>query len=382
MDRPRRLLAARPHHQRLPRSVSRGLAGIRHGEPGGGCGTRAGQRMRRMARLDPGDLTMLIRSVALLLGVILPLFLGDAARAATQEFGAWLQALRRDALADGVSKATVDAALTNVTLIDRVIELDRQQPEFTLTFQEYVERVVPQKRVDRGRELLVEYRDLLTQVSRRYGVPPRFIVALWAIESDYGRVMGDFPIIDALVTLSYDGRRSSYFRSELMQALHILDEQRMAPAALTGSWAGAMGQSQFMPSSFRRFAVDQDGDGKADIWNDQADVFASIAHYLSALGWNATQGWGIEVRLPARFDTRVADSKAEKTVAAWQKLGVRTAAGGALPNPTVKAYVVLPAGATGPAYLAYPNFKVILKWNRSDFFAIAAGLLADRIGAN
>ena len=337
--------------------------------------------MRRMTRLDPGDLTMSIRFAALLLGVILPLFLGDAARAATEDFGVWLQALRRDALADGVSKATVDAALTSVTLIDRVIELDRQQPEFTLTFQEYIERVVPPKRVDRGRELLVEYHDLLTQVARRYGVPPRFIVALWAVESDYGRVMGDFPIIDALVTLSYDGRRSSYFRSELMQALHILDEQHMAPAALTGSWAGAMGQSQFMPSSFRRFAVDQDGDGRADIWNDQADVFASIAHYLSALGWNASQGWGLEVRLPARFDTRLADSKAEKTVAAWQKLGVRTAAGGALPNPTVKAYVVLPAGAAGPAYLAYPNFKVILKWNRSDFFAIAAGLLADRIGA-
>jgi membrane-bound lytic murein transglycosylase B len=156
----------------------------------------------------------------------------------------------------------------------------------------------------------------------------------------------------------------------------------MAPAALTGSWAGAMGQSQFMPSSFRQFAVDHDGDGKADIWNDQADVFASIAHYLSALGWNARQGWGLEVRLPPRFDKRLADGKVEKPVAAWQKLGVKAAGGGALPDPTAKAYVVLPAGAAGPAYLAYPNYKVILRWNRSDFFAIAAGQLADRIGAN
>ena len=324
---------------------------------------------------------MPLRPVARLLGIVLPLLIGGAALAATQDFATWLQTLRRDALADGVSQATVAAALSDVTLIDRVIELDRQQPEFTLTFQQYIERVVPPARVERGRDLLAENRDQLTEVANRYGVPPRFIVALWAIESDFGRLMGDFPIIDALATLAYDGRRSGYFRGELLQALHILDEQHMKPAALTGSWAGAMGQSQFMPSSFRRFAVDHDGDGKADIWNDQADVFASIAHYLSALGWNARQGWGLEVRLPPRFDTRLADAKVEKTAAAWQKLGVRAAGGGALPDPAAKAYVVLPAGATGPAYLAYPNYKVILRWNRSDYFAIAAGLLADRIGA-
>src|SRR6266404_4692444 len=168
---------------------------------------------------------MPFRHVAALLGVVLPLLIGDAVLAATQDFAGWLQALRRDALADGVSKATVDGALSDVQLIDRVIELDHQQPEFTMTFQEYVERVVPPARVARGRELLADNRDLLTQVAKRYGVPPRFIIALWAIESDYGRVTGDFPIIDALATLAYDGRRSSYFRQELLQALHILDEQ-------------------------------------------------------------------------------------------------------------------------------------------------------------
>ena len=313
---------------------------------------------------------MTLRILARLLGIVLPLLIGGGALAATQDFASWLQGLRRDALADGVSRATVDAALSNVQVIDRVIELDHQQPEFTMTFQQYLDRVVPATRVQRGRELLAENRELLAQVAARYGVPPRFIVALWAVESDYGRVMGDFPIIDALATLAYDGRRSSFFRQELMHALHILDEQHMAPAALTGSWAGAMGQSQFMPSSYRRFAVDHDGDGKADIWGDQADVFASIAHYLSALGWNANQGWGLEVRLPQHFDKRLADPKVEKPVSAWQALGIRAVGGGPLPNPSAKAYV------------AYPNYKVILRWNHSDFFAIAAGTLADRIGAN
>jgi membrane-bound lytic murein transglycosylase B len=320
-----------------------------------------------------------LRRAVCLLGLILLLGAG-AARA--EDFAGWMAQLRRDALAEGVSQATVNAALSDVRPIDRVIELDRQQPEFTLTFQQYVERVVPPARVERGRALLAENRALLTAIGQRYGVQPRFIVALWAIESDFGRVMGDYPIIDALATLAYDGRRSKFFRGELMHALHILDEQHLPVERLTGSWAGAMGQCQFMPSSYRRYAVDYTGDGKADIWENQSDVFASIANYLGSLGWNATQSWGMAVDLPAKFNTRLGDGKTLKTVSEWARLGVRTAAGKALPASSVKAAIVLPAGASGPAYLALPNYRVIMRWNPSDFFAIATGLLADRIGEN
>jgi membrane-bound lytic murein transglycosylase B len=316
---------------------------------------------------------------ACFLGLAVALAAG-AARA--EDFAGWLAQLRRDAVADGVSKATVEAALRDVRPIDRVIELDRQQPEFTLTFQQYVERVVPPARVERGRALLAANKPLLTAIGQRYGVQPRFIVALWAIESDFGRVMGDYPIIDTLATLAYDGRRSKFFRGELMQALHILDEQHLPVERLTGSWAGAMGQCQFMPSSYRRYAVDYTGDGKADIWENQADVFASIANYLGSLGWNATEGWGMEVSLPAKFNGRLGDGKTLRTVGEWRRLGVRAAGGRPLPGSNVKAALVLPAGASGPAYLTLPNYRVIMRWNPSDFFAIATGLLADRIGEN
>jgi membrane-bound lytic murein transglycosylase B len=314
---------------------------------------------------------------ACLLGLVLALAAGTAR---AEDFASWLAGLRRDALAEGVSKSTVDVALSDVRPIDRVIELDRQQPEFTMTFQDYIQRVVPPARVERGRALLAQNRQILTAIGQRYRVQPRFIVALWAIESDFGRVMGDYPIIDALATLAYDGRRSKFFRGELMHALHILDEQHMPPDQLTGSWAGAMGQCQFMPSSYRRYAVDYTGDGKADIWGNQADVFASIANYLGTLGWNPAQGWGMEVDLPPRFDARLGDGKTQRTINDWRKLGVRAADGKPLAASTVKAALVLPAGASGPAYLALPNYRVIMRWNPSDFFSIAAGLLADRIG--
>ncbi|MFO1059295.1 MAG: lytic murein transglycosylase [Dongiaceae bacterium] len=320
-----------------------------------------------------------LRRAVCLAGLVLLLAAGAAQ---AQDFASWMAQLRRDALADGVSQATVNAALSDVRPIDRVIELDRQQPEFTMTFQQYAERVVPPARVERGRALLAQNRALLTAIGQRFGVQPRFIVALWAIESDFGRVMGDYPIIDALATLAYDGRRSKFFRGELMHALHILDEQRLPVERLTGSWAGAMGQCQFMPSSYRRYAVDYTGDGKADIWDNQSDVFASIANYLGSLGWNAKQNWGMEVDLPANFNSRLGDGKTLKTVSEWARLGVRTALGKALPASSTKAAIVLPAGISGPAYLALPNYRVIMRWNPSDFFAIATGLLADRIGEN
>jgi membrane-bound lytic murein transglycosylase B len=301
--------------------------------------------------------------------------------AVTQDFGTWLGGVREEALGEGISAATLDAAFEGVEPIPRVIELDRRQPEFTLTFREYIDRVVPRARIEKGRARLRENRAILEEVGRKFGVQPRFIVALWGIETDFGRVTGGFPVVASLATLAYDGRRSSYFRKELMNALRILEEGHISPKQMTGSWAGAMGQSQFMPSSFVRFAVDHDGDGRRDIWTTRPDVFASAANYLSKSGWRDDITWGREVRLPAGFDLSLTGLKVRKRIGDWQALGVRRADGGDLPGRDLSASIVLPEkGESRPAYMIYENFRTILKWNRSNYFAIAVGTLADGIG--
>lgn len=305
----------------------------------------------------------------------------DGAPAAESEtFADWLAELRAEAAAAGISAAVLDAALAGVAPIPRVIELDRRQPEFTLTFQQYIDRVVPPARIAKGRAKLRENKALLDEIGARFGVQPRFVVALWGIETDFGRVDGGFPVIAALATLAFDGRRSAYFRKELLDALHILEEGHIAPAAMKGSWAGAMGQSQFMPSSFRRFAVDYDGDGRRDIWGTRADVFASAANYLAQSGWRDDQTWGRPVRLPARFDMQAAGLQTRRSLADWQRLGVRRADGSDLPTRDIPASILLPVGDGGPAFAVYENFRVTLKWNRSNYFALAVGLLADAIG--
>jgi membrane-bound lytic murein transglycosylase B len=239
--------------------------------------------------------------------------------------------------------------------------------------------VVNDQRVARGQQMLAEYRPLLNKVSAAYGVQPQYIVALWGVETDYGRYTGGYPVIDALATLAYGGERQDMFRKELIDALKILDEKDIAAEAMTGSWAGAMGQCQFMPSTFLGFAVDFDGSGRRDIWTDQADIFASIANYLASLHWNAGQSWGWEVRLPAGFDENFIGLKVHKPAAAWQALGVRNLDGGGLAAADVPLSVVAPDGPSGPGYLVYPNYQAIMKWNRSTYFATTVGLLADRI---
>lgn len=298
---------------------------------------------------------------------------------AEQDFSAWLQDLRKEAAAKGISQATLDAALTGIQPIPRVIELDRKQPEFTLTFDEYMRRVVPEARVQKGRKRLAENRKLLEEVSRQYGVQPQFIVAFWGIETDFGRVTGGFKVVPALATLAHDGRRSAYFRKELFDALTILDGGHIKPDDMVGSWAGAMGQPQFMPSSFVRFAVDENGDGRKDIWNSKADVFASAANYLSRSGWHGDERWGRQVTLPKGFDLSLADEKIRKPVNDWAALGVTRANGAPLPKSTLEASLIMPVKDKGPAFLVYNNYRVILKWNRSHFFALAVGRLADRI---
>jgi membrane-bound lytic murein transglycosylase B len=239
--------------------------------------------------------------------------------------------------------------------------------------------VVPQSRVDRARERYVQRRPLLDEVSQRYGVQPQFIVALWGIESDFGQQTGGFSVVAALATLAYDGRRAAFFRRELLDALKILDRGDITPAAMKGSWAGAMGQSQFMPSSFLRYAVDFNGDGRRDIWSDGPDLFASIANYLRSVGWHAGETWGRAIVLPPGFDMRQAGLERLKPVVEWAALGVRRTDGLPLDSNDPPAAVLLPGGETGPAFLVYDNFRVILRWNRSNYFATAVGLLADRI---
>ena len=299
---------------------------------------------------------------------------------AAESFAEWRDGVRSEALGLGISASTFDAAFAGVEPIPRVIELDRSQPEVTLTFAQYVERVVPESRVAKGRELLAKHRDLLEPIGRKYGVPPRFIVALWGIETNFGQYLGGFPVIASLATLAHDGRRSAYFRQELMHALRILEDGHITPEAMMGSWAGAMGQSQFMPSSFVNYAVDHDGDGRRDIWGTQGDVFASAANYLAQAGWRAGETWGRFVALPAGFDDELIGLEVTKTLAEWQALGLRRADGSDLPQAAMSGSVVLPGGEEGPAYLVYGNYRTIMRWNRSYYFATSVGLLADRIG--
>lgn len=322
---------------------------------------------------------LLLRRLAPLFLLSLGLFAAPPAIANEVDFQSWLKALRQEAASAGIRPATLDRTLAGLQPIPRVLELDRKQPERTLTFAQYMERVVTAGRSETARRKLAENEALLGEIGRKYGVQPRFIVALWGIETDFGRMTGGFPVIGALATLAYDGRRSAFFRRELLNALRIVDQGHIAPEAMIGSWAGAMGQSQFMPSSFLSYAVDYNGDGRRDIWGTREDVFASIANYLARVGWKADQNWGREVRLPAGFDTALTGLDTKKTLEAWQKLGVRRAEGGDLPGRDLEASIVLPGGPDGPALLVYDNYRTIMKWNNSLFFASAVGYLADSL---
>lgn len=295
-------------------------------------------------------------------------------------FDEWLQDLREEAQGRGIRTETLDAALSGVAPISRVIELDRRQPEFTLTFAQYRERVVSPLRIETGRAQLIDNRALLSEIGEKFGVQSRFIVALWGIETDFGRLTGGFPVIAALATLAHDGRRSSYFRQELLNALQIVDEGHISPDQMQGSWAGAMGQCQFMPSSFLNFAVDYDGDGRRDIWNTRSDVFASTANYLARSGWRGDQTWGRAVRLPADFNPQLTGLETRKAIAQWQAKGVRRPDGSDLPGRHLEASIILAQkGDLESAFMVYDNFRTLLRWNRSTYFALAVGLLSDAI---
>ena len=294
-------------------------------------------------------------------------------------FDAWLEDVRKEARERGLKESTIESALSDIRPIKRVVELDRRQPEFKLTLDEYLSRVVSGARIEKGRARLAEHREILREVAAKYTVQPRFIVALWGIETDFGRYLGGFAVIPALASLAYDGRRSAYFRKELFNALTVIDQGHIAAKNMMGSWAGAMGQNQFMPSSFLRYAVDYDGDGRRDIWGTLADIFASSANYLSKAGWRGDQTWGRRVRLPKGFDRALIGLKVRKGLRDWQGLGVRRPDGRDLPTRNLRSSILLPGGANGSAYVVYDNFRSILRWNRSNLFATAVGTLADRI---
>ena len=296
-----------------------------------------------------------------------------------EDFSGWLNELRQEAQTKGISEATIHEALDNLEPIPRVLELDKKQPEFTQTFWRYLDARVTENRIERGRTLLKKYEELFNTVERHYGVQPRFLVAFWGLETNFGDYLGSFPVIGSLATLAHDTRRSDFFRSELLEALSIIDGGHISAANMLGSWAGAMGQPQFMPSTFVRFAVDGDGDGRKDIWSSLPDVFASAANFLSESGWQGDETWGREVKIPSDFNLDLTGLQTKKTLAAWQILGVRKINGENLPGVNIKGSVILPAGHEGPAFLVYNNFHTILQWNRSDLYAIAVGHLADRI---
>ena len=299
--------------------------------------------------------------------------------ALTADAAAWLAAVKQEAAERGISQSTISAALDGWEPIPRILELDQRQPEFTQTLWTYLERTVNETRIKRGRELLVKHRPLLEQIRRAYGVQPRFLVAIWALETNYGDYTGGFPVIGALATLAFDQRRSAFFRSELFKALKILDEGHIKLSRMEGSWAGAMGQVQFMPSTFDRYAVDHNGDGRRDIWTNLPDAFASAANYLRAIGWRGDQIWGREVRLPPGFDWNQATLEVKKPIRAWQELGVRRAGGGDLPTADFASSIILPGGHRGPAFMVYGNFEALLEWNRSVLYALSVSLLSNEI---
>lgn len=295
-------------------------------------------------------------------------------------FRTWLAILKKEALDRGIPQKTVNEALGDFKPIPKVIERDRNQPESKLSFNDYLDRVLARERVTNGRRKLSNQRELLTQIATHYGVQPRFLVALWGIETDFGRVTGSHPVIDSLASLIYNGRRGSFFRKELIHALHILDEGHIPLAQMKGSWAGAMGQLQFMPSTFRNFAVDFDGDGRIDIWQSQEDAFASAANYLSRSGWRKGQTWGQEVYLPRELSYNGTNLKQQKSVRDWLALGIQPLDGRGFQAPNLPASIVQPDGPRGRTFLVYTNYHVMLRWNHSHNFALSVGILADRIG--
>lgn len=274
---------------------------------------------------------------------------------------------------------TAVSTLASLEQQQRVLDLDGKQPEFVQTFGQYLNARLTQDRIRRGRELYNRHRDFLDQLTVRYGVQGQYLVAFWGLETNFGSYLGNMPTLDSLATLACNPRRGDYFAGELLNALRVMDREALQPQKMRGSWAGAMGHTQFMPSNYLRYAVDGDGDGRIDLWGSEKDALASGANFLQHLGWQTGTHWGREVSLPNNFDYDLTGRHQSRSLADWAALNVRNADGSPLPASATEGSILVPSGHRGPAFLIHDNFAVIMKWNRSEFYALSVGLLADRI---
>lgn len=318
---------------------------------------------------------LILRVLPLVLSLFVPALL---AQENEQSFADWLAELRAEARELGISEATL-RKLDNLQPLERVMELDSSQPEFVQTFTRYLGLRVTPNQVARGQSLLQQHSVLLEQVRQRYGVQPHYLVAFWAVESNYGRSTGGFSVLEALATLAFDPRRADFFRRQLLTALQIIDDGHIQAERMSGSWAGAMGQLQFMPNIFYQYGIDGDQDGRIDIWNSLPDIFHSAANFLSQSGWRGDERWGREVLLTEDFDFSLTGTSTRKPLQEWRDLGVTQLNGAPIPVAAgMEASVILPAGAQGPAFLGYANFRTTMTYNPSTFYALTVGHLADR----
>jgi lytic murein transglycosylase len=308
-----------------------------------------------------------------------PLMTADAIRAAAADFGNCVAGMWPDATRRGVTRANFERFTTGLTPDLRIMDLLDAQPEFTKSPWDYLDTLVSDERIARGRELLAQYARVFDAVERTYGVDRSIVAAIWGVESQYGTKGGERSVVRSTATLACVGRRRDYFREEFLSALEILNRGDIAPDRLIGSWAGAFGPTQFMPTTFKRYAVDFDGDGKRDVVDSVPDVIASTANNLKTDGWVGGQTWGYEVAMPQNFDYLLADRSRQMSLRQWESLGIRRAGGKAFPHPNERAFLLLPAGARGPAFLMLPNFRVIMKYNPAEAYALAIGYLADRL---
>jgi membrane-bound lytic murein transglycosylase B len=310
-----------------------------------------------------------------------------------QGFAKYSKQLKKEALARGYDKKLVEQVFAGLKFHAKVVVADKGQPEFVETLDTYLPKRVNKQRIDMARKMYQTHQAELLQVEKKYGVPARFVVALWGLESAFGRITGNYSVPSALATLAYEGRREAFFKDEFFLALDILAEGHISLKEMKGSWAGAMGHTQFMPSSFMKYAQDGDGDGHKDIWTNRSDAFASIANYLKTEGWQQGVTWGRQVKLPDNFDFSLVIpkgskdraqwlawwAKSERTLSDWRKLGLTNIDGSALPAANLKAALVMPDDKEGRAYLAYHNYKTLMHWNRSYYFVSSVGYLADEI---
>jgi membrane-bound lytic murein transglycosylase B len=298
---------------------------------------------------------------------------------AQSDFQSCLQNIRSDALQQGVPASVIDTAFRGLTPDPKVVDLDSRQPEFTLTYGKYVGSSVTPDRVAKGQQKMAQFRGLLDQLQSEYGVPPQYLISFWGMETNYGTFMGDFQALRSVATLACMTKRVAFFSGETIAALKILANNHMTSQQMRGSWAGAMGNMQFMPSTFVKWAVDRDGNGKIDIWTSMPDAFASAANFLRGIGFKPGLPAADEVLLPPNFPLEQADMSVEKPVRAWAAMGVKRAGGAALPASDEPSSIILPAGWRGPAFILYPNFKAVMNWNRSTLYALAVTILAQQI---